>query len=75
MPAKSKAQQHLMGMAEAVRKGKMKSDDVPFRVRKQVLALARDESVDVESFASTKTKGLPRHIGSNLNRGGRIRYP
>lgn len=77
MPAKSTAQRHLMGMALALKKGKMKADDIPYRVREKVKKLAADEDIDLEGFASTPEAKLPKHVGSNrsgIGRGGRVRY-
>jgi len=76
MPAKSQAQRNLMGMALAVRNGKMKPDEVPGNVRQQVRKLAGDDSVDLEGFARTKEKGLPGHVKTNDGRArtARVRY-
>ena len=56
MPAKSKAQQRLFGMALAVRRGEMKRSDVS----KSVLDIVDGDMTDqqIEDFASTKHKGL-----------------
>jgi len=65
MPAKSKAQQEMMGMAHAIQKGEMKA--------KPGTASAKIASTmnpgDVKDFASTKTKGLPMHtVGSPVKK-------
>ena len=56
MPAKSKAQQSLMGMALAVRKGEMSRDEVDDKVLDIVDS---DMSTkDIEDFAKTKRSTL-----------------
>jgi hypothetical protein len=59
MPSKSKSQQKFMGLVRAVQKG-----DVPkSKVSKAVKDVASTMSVkDVDDFASTKTKGLPKKV-------------
>ena len=56
MPAKSKSQQRLFGMALAVRRGEMKRSDA----WKEVLDIVDSDMTDkeIEDFASTKHKGL-----------------
>lgn len=65
MPAKSKAQQALFGMALAVRRGEMKRSDVD----KSVLDIVDGDMTnkEIEDFASTKRKNLPDYIKENLN--------
>ena len=64
MPAKSKAQQQLFGMALAVRRGEMKRSEAS----KDVLDIVDSEMTDkeIEDFASTKHKGLKDHIKESL---------
>lgn len=64
MPAKSKAQQALFGMALAVRKGEMKRTDVD----KSVLDIVDSDMTnkEIEDFASTKHKSLPDYIKEHL---------
>ena len=64
MPAKSKAQQALFGMALAVRRGDMKRSEV----NSKVLDIVDGEMTDkeIEDFASTKHKGLKDHIKESL---------
>lgn len=64
MPAKSKAQQQLFGMALAVRRGEMKRSEAS----KDVLDIVDSEMADkeIEDFASTKHKGLKDHIKESL---------
>ena len=59
MPAKSKSQQRLFGMALAVRKGEMKRSDV----WKEVLDIVDSDMTDkeIEDFAKTKHDGLKEH--------------
>jgi hypothetical protein len=55
MPAKSKAQQRLMGMAHAIQTGELSPSASPAAAK-----IARTmKPGDVEEFASTKLKGLP----------------
>jgi len=65
MPAKSKAQQALFGMALAVRKGEMKRSDVD----KNVLDIVDGEMTnkEIEDFASTPRKSLPQHLKESIN--------
>lgn len=56
MPAKSKSQQRLFGMAYAVRQGKMKRNEVDDSVLDIVDSDMTDE--EIEDFASTKHKSL-----------------
>ena len=60
MPAKSKSQQSLFGMALAVRKGEMKRSDV----WKEVLDIVDSDMTDkeIEDFASTPHKGLKENM-------------
>lgn len=64
MPAKSKAQQALFGMALAVRRGEMKRSDVD----KSVLDIVDSDMTnkEIEDFASTKHKSLPDYIKEHL---------
>lgn len=60
MPAKSKSQQKLFGMALAVRRG-----DIPkSSVDQSVLDIANSDMTnkELEEFASTKHKGLKEYI-------------
>lgn len=60
MPAKSKAQQRLMGMAHAIQKGEMPASKSPAAAK-----VARTmKPGDVEEFAATKLKGLPNRKNS-----------
>lgn len=57
MPAKSKAQQRLMGMAYAYAKGELPG------ASKEVKELAKSMSKkDLKEFAKTKHKGLPEKV-------------
>lgn len=64
MPAKSKAQQALFGMALAVRKGDMKRSEVSGAVLDIVDGDMTDK--EIEDFASTKHKNLKDHIKESL---------
>lgn len=65
MPAKSKAQQRLFGMALAVRRGEMKRGEA----NKEILDLVDSDisDKDLEDFAKTPHKGLRDHIQEALN--------
>jgi hypothetical protein len=65
MPAKSKAQQALFGMALAVRKGEMKRSDV----NKEVLDIVDGDmsNKEIEDFAKTSHKSLPQHLKESIN--------
>lgn len=60
MPAKSKSQQRLFGMALAVRRGEMNRSDAS----KEVLDIVDGEMTDkqIEDFAKTKHKGLKEYL-------------
>jgi hypothetical protein len=64
MPAKSKAQQQLFGMALAVRRGEMKRSDAD----KDVLDIVDSNMTDkqIRDFAKTKHKGLKDHVKESL---------
>ena len=60
MPAQSKAQQRLFGIALAVRRKEMPRSEAS----KEVLDIIDSDMTDkeIEDFASTKHKGLKDHI-------------
>ena len=59
MPAVSKQQQKLMGIVRALQTGAMK----PGKASKQAQAMAKSmKPSDVEKFAATKHKGLPKKV-------------
>jgi hypothetical protein len=64
MPAKSKSQQRLFGMALAVRRGELKRSEV----EAEVLDIVDGDMTDkqIEDFASTKHKGLKEYINNSL---------
>lgn len=64
MPAKSKSQQRLFGMAYAVRKGEMKRSEVS----DEVLDIVDGEMTDkqIEDFAKTKHKSLKECLKERL---------
>jgi hypothetical protein len=62
MPAKSKAQHGIMGMALAYKRGKLKAADIPSRIRNKVKQIASSMSdAQLRDFTKTKTKKLPKH--------------
>lgn len=65
MPAKSKSQQALFGMALAVRKGEMKRSEV----NQNVLDIVDGDMTDkeIEDFASTPHKSLPQYLKESIN--------
>lgn len=65
MPAQSKSQQRLFGMALAVRRGEMKRSEV----YKEVLDIVDGDMTDkeIEDFAKTSHKGLKEHLEDCLN--------
>lgn len=67
MPATSKSQQRLFGMAWAVRKGELPRSEVS----KEILDIADGELSDKELklYASTKHKGLKESLEEALDRG------
>ena len=64
MPAQSKAQQRLFGMALAVRRGEMKRSEVD----DSVLDIVDGDMTDkqIEDFARTSHKSLKEHLEENL---------
>jgi hypothetical protein len=63
MPAKSKSQQRLFGMALAVRRGELKRSEVEDSVINIVDSDMTDKQI--EDFA--KTKNLKEHLQESLN--------
>lgn len=59
MPAKSKAQQQLMGIALALKQGKMPKSKVSKQAQKLAASMSTKE---LEKFAKTKHKGLPEKL-------------
>ena len=63
MPAKSKQQQKFMGIVRAIQKG----DEPASKFSKDAQDAAKDmKKKDVEDFASTKHKGLPKKVEQYL---------
>ena len=67
MPAKSKSQQRLFGMAYAARKGEIPKSDLPDDVEDVVNS--KITTKDIKKFAKTKHKGLPERLRESLERG------
>lgn len=65
MPAHSKSQQRLFGMAYAVRKGELKRSEVSQEVLDIVDGKMSDK--EIEDFAKTKHKGLKEYVKEQLN--------
>lgn len=64
MPAKSKAQHGIMGMALAYKRGEIKEADLPPRIRNKIKQMAASMSdKQLSEFTSTKTRKLPKHVG------------
>ena len=64
MPAKSKSQQRLFGMALAVRKKEMDRSDAS----EEVLEIVDSDMTnkEIEDFAKTKHKGLKEYVKERL---------
>jgi hypothetical protein len=63
MPAKSKAQQQFMGMVHAAQTGEKAASPEVAKVAKNM------SKKSAKDFASTKTKGLPKHtLTGNLTK-------
>lgn len=64
MPAKSKSQQRLFGMAYAVRKGELSKSDVD----DAVLDIVNSDmsTTEIKKFASTPHKHLKEHLEDSL---------
>ena len=63
MPAKSKQQQKFMGIVKAIQQG----DEPASKFSKSAQDAAEDmKEKDVEDFASTKHKGLPKKVEQYL---------
>ena len=60
MPAQSKAQQRFMGMVHAAQKGEEPASPEVAKVAKDM------NKSDAKDFASTKHKGLPNHVKSEI---------
>lgn len=58
MPAKSQAQQKLMGMADSYKKGTLKGP-VSSEVKKVATSMTRKQ---IREFASTSRSGLPKKV-------------
>lgn len=64
MPAKSKSQQRLFGMAYAARKREIPKSDLPDEVEDVVNS--KMTTKDIKKFAKTKHKGLPERLKEAL---------
>jgi len=70
MPARSTAQQRLMGQAYAIKIGAMEPEDLNPRYRAEVLKIAKGMTKDeLEKYASTKHKNLPHHVDEDITDG------
>lgn len=68
MPATSKSQQRLMGLAYAVKKGDVKLKDVDSSYREKIQKLVASMSLqDLKDFAETEHRDLAEEIGENLD--------
>ena len=69
MPAKSKAQHSIMGMALAYKRGDMKERDIPTGVRNKVKQIAASMSESqLSDYTSTKSRKLPSRVGKSAQR-------
>jgi hypothetical protein len=66
MPARSKSQQRLFGMALAVRRGELDKS----KVDKEVLDIVNGKMTDkqIEDFAKTKHKGLKEYVKEHVQK-------
>lgn len=64
MPAKSKSQQRLFGMALAARRGEIKKSDLPDTAKDIVNSKITDKQI--RDFAKTKHKGLKEYLHEQL---------
>jgi hypothetical protein len=62
MPAVSKAQQKAAGAALAAKRGEMKASDLKGASKEMYESMSEAQ---LEDFAATKRKGLPRKKGSS----------
>jgi len=70
MPARSTAQQRLMGQAYAIKIGAMEPEDLNPRYRAEILKIAKGMTKDeLEKYASTKHKNLPHHVDEDITDG------
>jgi len=61
MPAVSKAQRRLMGMAYCLKRGECRLADFPKSIRNEVRRLANSMTLQqLRDFAKTREKALPR---------------
>ena len=68
MPAKSKAQQRLMGLAYAVKKGNMSIEQVGAEYKDKVKELVQSMSIEqLKDYATTPHEGLPDTVESDSN--------
>lgn len=65
MPARSKTQQQLFGIALAVRKGELKRSEVSKEVLEIVDGKISNE--EIEDFARTKHKNLKEHLIESMS--------
>ena len=65
MPAQSKSQQRLFGMALAVRKGELERS----KVSQEILDIVDGEMTnkEIEDFAKTKHKSLKEHLIESMS--------
>jgi hypothetical protein len=63
MPAKSKAERKLWGMADAIKEGKLSPNYSPAAAK-----MAKQPSSVIDEFAKTKETGLPMHTVGGLKR-------
>jgi hypothetical protein len=68
MPAKSKAQQRLMGLAYAVKQGYMSMEEVGADYKLKVKELINSMSIEqLKDYATTPHEGLPDEVESDSN--------
>ena len=64
MPARSQKQQGIMGMALALKRGKVKKEELPKGVRNKVASIASDMTDEqLSHYTSTPRSEIPKTTG------------
>lgn len=67
MPAKSKAQRKLFGMANAVANGDKKLSDFPVSLQKKIKSITGSMSnAEISKYAKSKEKKLPKKLKESV---------
>lgn len=68
MPAKSKAQRHVAAVSKRIKEGTMHLADVPVGMRDDVKSMMSMSLSQLDEFAATKEKNLPKHAKKKKKR-------